>query len=74
MGDKEEQVNILCHYNHIEAIQETTIVESLETFLGKINNLIQLFKQTSTNKNAKRLNASTTNEVSIVMVGDQFKN
>jgi len=48
MGDG-DQVNMRCHYNHIKTMQEEIIVESLETFLGKRNNLlIQLFKQAST--------------------------
>lgn len=47
MGDEEEQVDIRCHYNHIDRIQERAIVSTLQPFLAEKNKLIQLFKQVS---------------------------
>lgn len=47
MGNEEAQVDIRCHYNHIEAVQERAIVATLETFLAQHNELIKLFKSMS---------------------------
>lgn len=47
MGDVEEQANIRCGYNQIQAMQERAIVSELESFLADKNYLIQLFKQFS---------------------------
>lgn len=47
LGDEEEQVSLRCNYNHIERIQERSIVASLETFLAEKNSLIRLFKHAS---------------------------
>lgn len=91
MGNGEEQVNIRCEYNHIEATQEKAIVGTLQILLEQRNQLIQLFKQASTRmtsddymvvikadktpvgEHAGRYNAPTIDEVSIVIVGEQFQ-
>lgn len=48
LGNEDDQVQLRCHYNHIEAIQERAIVSSLRTFLLQKNQLIRVFKQAST--------------------------
>lgn len=48
LGSEEDQVDLRCHYQHINAVRERAIVETLQTFLVEKNQLIQLFKQAST--------------------------
>lgn len=44
MGDVDGQVYIRCENNHINRINERSIVSTLEIFLAEKNNLIRVFK------------------------------